>query len=314
MFKGRIIKYVLVPLFCSLIAIPINASTLSRNSATILIAVAAGYFLCNAKQYFQKKPQNVSASLNAPATREMDLKQVFALQATTFASVAIKKSSENKLVLQTTQSQLDNLKESYDNNELILSGNGFQSTQSFWSWLFRWNVITVASHGSVVINGRSICASNQAAHYTLYLTNPEQLRTISWGGCGTCTVSSAIGDFSSATKISCTGSGNLDIQEVHGSSISLRCTGSADAQVRSCKTSNLETYSSGSGDLSIYCHNTPKIKLKCSGSGDITLKGAAESVNGSASGSGDVNLRSLTVPRSNIHVSKSGSGSITRPW
>lgn len=103
------------------------------------------------------------------------------------------------------------------------------------------------------------------------------------------------------------GSGDLDLRQLSTNSLNIDITGSGDTEIADIK-SRLEANISGSGDFNANKINAEQTTISVSGSGDVTLEGVSKNLKVDISGSGNFDGSRLKVENSEIR--NSGSGDI----
>lgn len=104
------------------------------------------------------------------------------------------------------------------------------------------------------------------------------------------------------------GSGDVDLQQFHGSALTLVSSGSGDVQA-SGDAHALTVNASGSGDLDLSRLKTGNLDIIASGSGDIQASGVTNDLNIAISGSGDVDITDIRAGQ--VNTSVRGSGDVT---
>ena len=103
------------------------------------------------------------------------------------------------------------------------------------------------------------------------------------------------------------GSGDLDLRQLSTNTFNIDITGSGDTEIGGIN-SKLEANISGSGDFNASKINAEQTTISVSGSGDVTLEGSSKNLKVDINGSGNFDGSRLKVANSEIR--NSGSGDI----
>jgi hypothetical protein len=104
--------------------------------------------------------------------------------------------------------------------------------------------------------------------------------------------------------ISCSGSGEIEVDAFSGNEFSAFLSGSCDIKAEGLDYQSISFGSSGSGAIKAIVQSSD-FKLHCSGSGDVSVMGSAVNAELSLSGSADVDARNFAAQEARIGSSGS---------